>query len=491
MATLTIRRDGTCIAVPFAPPAKLQDVLLRCGCMLPHPCGGRGVCGKCAVTLAGEVSPPDETEHRAGVRLSCRAVLLGDCQVTLPDTVRYHAQSTDAGFLPDRPRPGCVGAAVDIGTTTLALMLYDLGTGQPLGSATMLNPQTAVAADVMGRISAAVTGEGGMLRSLLLDALARLLTAACAGRFPPDAVDTLVITGNTAMLTLLTGGDARPLAAWPFDDAELFGDWREILGRRAYLPRCISAFAGADVTCGLLASGATALDRTALYVDAGTNGEMALWHAGALTVCAAAAGPAFEGAGISCGCGSVPGAVDRAWIEGGRLAVRTIDRAAPAGLCGSGLIDAIACMRRLDWIDASGLAEADPLPVAAGVSLTQADIRALQLAKAAIAAGLRRLAEEARVPWTEVSVALLAGGFGQHIDPASAAAIGLLPATIASRTRAVGNAALAGAAMLLLQPRRIPESEALARSARYVPLGGDESFQRLFLENMALTEMRI
>lgn len=474
MAELTVIRGAERKTLTVASGTPLRDALRACGMEMPLPCGGRGVCGKCAVTLNG-----DRT-------LACQAVVPGDAEVILPPAREMEGIALDGGRQePVAPMAGRFGAAVDIGTTTVALCLYDLRTGDCLAQCGMLNPQTAVAADVMGRVGAAMAGEAGRLRAQAEEAVDALLSRACAeaGVAPAD-VESMVITGNTAMLYLLTGRDPAALSHAPFRADGLFDETVTILGRRAYLPPCMHAFVGADITCAVLDSGLCEQAGASLLCDAGTNGELALWKDGELLVTSAPAGPAFEGAGISCGCGSVRGAIDRVELRDGRLAVHTLGDAPAIGVCGSGLIDAVAAALALGAVDETGAMEAPFLELAPGANLLPADIRAVQLAKAAIAAGIDTLLETAGLRPGDIERFFVAGGFGSSLNPASAAAIGLFPAAFAPRARVLGNAALSGAARLLLDRTAQPLACQIARLARHVTLGGNPRFNQRYMEDM-------
>ena len=212
------------------------------------------------------------------------------------------------------------------------------------------------------------------------------------------------------MLYLLTGRNPACLSRAPFEADCTFGEEYALPGRRCYLPHCLHAFVGADTTCALLAGGMLEKQETALMCDIGTNGEIALWHRGQLYVASTAAGPAFEGTGISCGCGSIPGAIDRVRVEHGALHIHTIGGRKPVGLCGSGLVDAVAALLEMGIIDETGAMEDAAFLLAEGVQLTRRDVRALQLAKAAMAAGMDSLLHAAGCPAEDVAAVYLAGG---------------------------------------------------------------------------------
>lgn len=490
MATLTVWQDAVSCTYTFTPPLPLHAVLRQAHHAHFHPCGGRGVCRKCAVTLTGAVSEPNAAEQAAGVRLSCQAVLLGDAEVWLDKAARDEQIQTDGALSLDRlplgkAVEGTLGAAVDIGTTTLAVKLYDLKTGALLSHSEGPNPQRAVAADVMGRIQAALDGAGEALQQQITAAVRERFADACrkAGRDPSE-IDNVVAVGNTTMLYLLTGRSPHSLATAPFIADERFDKTVSLWQRDAYLPPCMSAFVGADITAAVLASGMCDRHNTALLCDIGTNGELALWKDGVLYVTSTAAGPAFEGAGITCGCGSVAGAIDRVQIVQGHIATHTIGNAAPVGLCGSGLIDAVAAGLALGWIDETGAMEEPSLNLSDTVALFPQDVRAVQLAKAAIAAGIDTLLAVAEITPQDVETLYIAGGFGSHLSVDAAVAVGLIPDALATRVAVVGNAALDGAALLLADPAKRDKARAIAKTAAAVELGGNAVFNRLFVEKM-------
>ena len=480
MAELRIMRGGETVVVRFEGQPLLDDVLRQAGVYTPHPCGGRGTCGKCAVELYGNVSASNTAEEKAGVRLSCQAVLLGDAVVVLPEEQGGAQIETSTGQAEFEfcPMEGKLGAAVDIGTTTIAVKLYDLADGRCIGTAAGLNPQRSIAADVMGRIEAAMKDQLSLLQQQVTEKVEGLLKEA--GGVP----DVLVVTGNTTMLYLLTGRDPACLSKAPFVADTLFGVDALLFGQDTYLPPCMNAFVGADITTAVLASGMCEGNAPALLCDIGTNGEMALWKDGRLYVTSTAAGPAFEGAGISCGCGSVRGAIDRVWLEDGELCVHTLDDAEAVGVCGSGLIDAIAAGLLSEAIDETGAIVDDEMVLAENVALQPKDIRAVQLAKAAIAAGMEMLLERAGASMEEVETLYIAGGFGSHLNTESAVTIGLLPAELKDRTKIIGNAALAGAVQTLLNRHARGVLEKIAASSEHVNLGGDPQFNEKYIEKM-------
>lgn len=476
MATLSIWSNGNFKEITFQPPQALHVLLEDAGFYGLRPCGGLGKCGKCAVTLSGEVSAPNEAEAAAGVRLACQAEVLGDAQVFLPTAADLQQIQMESDAQITFTAAVGTGIAVDIGSTTLVLRRYDLQTGALLGQSAMINPQAGIAADVMGRIGAATQGKGPLLQQQILDALSLLLHQA--GKI----ADQAVITGNTTMLYLLTGENPISLSRAPFEADDLFDRNASVLGVPAYLPPCMNAFVGADISCAVLACG-MCKEKTALLCDIGTNGEIALWKDGVPSVTSTAAGPAFEGALISCGCSSIPGAIDKVWWENNQPCIHTIGDQPAVGICGSGLIDAVAVLLQQEIMDETGALDED-VELAPGVTLLQKDIRALQLAKAAIAAGIQTLLDSTGTTCEEIETFYLAGGFGSHLNLQNAAAIGLIPEELVSKAKVIGNAALAGASRLLLDPLAKEEIRAIAESSRHFNLGGNPVFNNNYMEQM-------
>lgn len=467
------------------------------------PCGGHGKCGKCRVLASGALSEPTQTEKQLltpdelarGIRLSCMTHALGDCTVTTFSHGETHVLT--AGELPSfalQPAFSKYGMAVDVGTTTVASRLYNTH-GDLVAQASRLNPQSAHGADVISRIQAAMDGKGRELAASVraaIDGMAREL--ADKASISTKNIDGVVITGNTVMLSLLTEQSVEPFSHAPFEAERLFGETltAEVLELSSlredtpvYLPPCISAFVGADTVCAILATD-LCQKQTAMLADIGTNGEMVIWHKDNLTACSTAAGPAFEGVGISMGMQGADGAIDKVSIVNGKPFAHVIGDEAPRGICGSGLVDTVASMLDIEALDESGYLEDDPFVIQSPVELTQQDIRMLQLAKSAICAGLMTLMKHEGLSSSDISTLYMAGGFGNYLNRAAAARIGLLPRELATKARAVGNAALAGASMLLLSADMKLRARELAYNARVAELSTDPLFSELFMTGMML-----
>ena len=485
MPTLTISDAKKTHIVYFEGTPTVQQVLEHNGILMPHPCGGRGVCAKCRITVSGAVSAPDDTEQAAGFRLSCRTKLLGDATVSLctgSDLIAESSiQSIKGG---DTSHNNRIGVAVDIGTTSVALSVYDLATGNCLASATALNPQSTVAADVIGRIDAAMHGQLKRLQTDITSCIKAL--AEQTGYL--TRIDQWIITGNTTMLYLLTGRNPNTLSSSPFEADCLFGEETSFLEKPLYLPNCIHAFVGADITCAVLNSGMCDVNQTTLLCDIGTNGELALWKNGVLYTASTAAGPAFEGAGISCGCQSISGAIERVTLVDDTLHVQTIGNAPAVGLCGSGIIDAVACLLDKGSIDETGFMEEETVVISNDVTVNQEDIRSIQLAKAAISAGIKTLLELTDTSEEEIGTFYIAGGFGSHLNISSALRIGLLPEGLQHKVKIIGNAALKGAASFLTDDTLKEKAGRIITGATCISLGGLPEFNENYVEEMFFPE---
>ncbi len=471
------------------------------------PCGGHGKCGKCKVWAKGKLSPPSAAERElltneelaAGIRLSCCTFAEGDAEV------KNVASDSDAQIVTAGKRIGFdlnpifvqYGAAIDIGTTTLAARLYD-AKGNILATSSRLNPQSEFGADVISRIEAALGGKDEELADSIRKALDEILVElASKAKIDSKNIDAVAVTGNTVMLSLLTVESVEPFSHAPFEAKRLFG---ETLTAKAldlsslspetavYLPPCISAFVGADTVCALISTGLCD-GEMAMLVDIGTNGEMAIRHGGKLTVCSTAAGPAFEGVGISMGMRGAAGAIDKVVLLNGEPYPHVIGGGKAIGICGSGLVDAAACMLDCEIIDETGALDEDPFTLCDGVSVTAQDIRMLQLAKSAICAGLLTLTESAGIEPEDVPILYIAGGFGNYLNKKSAAKIGLLPTSLAKNSETVGNAALEGASMLLLNANMSEKARGLAEKAETLELSTNKVFSEYFMMGMMFEEV--
>jgi uncharacterized 2Fe-2S/4Fe-4S cluster protein (DUF4445 family) len=408
------------------------------------------------------------------------------------------------------------GMAVDIGTTTVVAYFYDLITGNLIDTESGINDQCAYGADIISRISACIEQQSGLdeLQRTIINELNGFINNFCTkANTKISNIYFATIAGNTTMLHLIAGINPTNIANAPFIPVSLFGkDFSSLtLGlnlnadANVYFVRCISSYIGGDITAGMLACGLDKADKITLYIDIGTNGEMALMHNGEITCCSTAAGPAFEGAQIKFGTGGISGAISSIQIQEEEMIIKTISDKPAIGICGSGLIDAIAVMLKLEVIDETGricdndeilnktiskrIIEIDDsnafvLDIKSGIYITQKDVREVQLAKSAIAAGIASLLHDTKIAITDVQNLILAGGFGSHMNSGSACEIGLLPKELIGKIEIVGNAAGNGAAQLLLSQECFARLEDIAISCENIELSGHPYFQDQYIENM-------
>ena len=483
---------------------------------LDSPCGGAGTCGKCRVRiLSGTVSDIQAEERRLigdaglseGVRLACHVKPKGELSFEKAETsgtanIHETFSNLSGSIDPLQTEAGTYGIAVDIGTTTVAAYLVDFGTGKVLTAASCLNSQRAWGADVIARIDHAGKAPAnlaylaGLIRTDISGLAKRLLATVDASQ---NDLRELSLVGNTTMLHLFAGIDPSGIAVAPFTPA-FTALRRESAGYYGLpypqasltLGPSVAGYVGADLVAGIRAVGLEESKKLNLILDLGTNGEMALGNKDGIIACATAAGPAFEGAAISCGTGGVAGAIDSLdWLDGW-LRWSTIGDLEPIGICGSGIIDAAACLVRAGIVDDTG-AFAD-LWATEGYTLanskntvirfTQGDIRQIQLAKAAVAAGIASMLDEAGAGLDDIENVYLAGGFGSYLKPQSATAIGLIPPPLLPKVQAVGNAAGHGAVRMLLFKNEGDALSSLAKSVRYLELSGSDFFRDRFVEEL-------
>ena len=475
--TIKLPQQQTHTSVPMG--TNLLEALRSGGYIVDAPCGGRGTCGKCKVTVDGV-----ET-------LACQTTVDRDMTVELPEKGRDSILT--AGISVASAGSGACHIAFDIGTTTIAGFLID-GSGRELCSESCENPQRAYGADVISRIQYALKTDGNIQTKLIRQCLSRMTTAMCQKCGIEEAsIQNVSIVGNPAMQQLFLGISPENLAKLPFSPALTEA---EEVAAKDYIPGLenakllivpdISGFVGADTIACLLATDLDSREDWTLLVDIGTNGEMVLGNNDRMVASSTAAGPALEGANISCGMRGRPGAIDHVWAMDGQLHCSTIGGLKAEGICGSGLIDVADAALELGLINSRGRVQTEDrcLRLAEGVTLTQDDIRQLQLAKGAIAAGIRLMAEHLEIELEDIQKVFLAGAFGTFMDPASACGIGLLPPELEGRIEAVGNAAGSGAKLLACDPGAKERVLTLLDKTEFLDLASVPDFQYIFAENM-------
>lgn len=415
------------------------------------------------------------------------------------------------------------GVAFDIGTTTVAGMLWDMQGEKLLAAYAVTNPQNEYGMDVISRI--AYCGKSSeklkKLRDKIIECLNGLIKKMCSeAGCSIDEIIRVAICGNTTMSHIVAGFSPESLAVAPF--APAYSGMLQIKAIEAglevapaadmlLLPN-IAGHVGGDITAGVVAARVLEQESLTLFIDIGTNGEMVLSDGSTAYACSTAAGPAFEGASIEYGMRAARGAIEKVWIENGNVFFRTIGEAKAQGICGSGLIDAIAQMLDAGLINKKGrlvsaeTAAKNGLPegltarltdldgkrafvLAAGeagenIVVTQNDIREVQLAKGAVAAGISIMLDRVGKNVEDLDRIIVAGAFGSYIDKASAVRIGLLPQVALSKIASAGNAAGAGVLMALASEAELRAAELLPQKIRHIDLAAEESFQKTYMKNM-------
>jgi uncharacterized 2Fe-2S/4Fe-4S cluster protein (DUF4445 family) len=595
MPTIKILPLGKSLAVE--PGTLLRDALQAARIMLDYPCGGKGSCRQCRVSV--DPPPSDgkgrlkEHELAAGIRLACQLPVSADCTVTIPDTrssrqvwkqglrdkdievvvgaglarrvqvslaepdledqradwerleaglaehgisagvpdtaslERVSAILRETGWKPDAlceekeflaldpAKPGrCCGFAVDLGTTTVDLALMDLESGTRIARKAFLNGQVSFGADVISRAQSFHTDRNPVREAALrtIDEGARQILEEAG--VPPSRVMKTVVVGNPIMIHILNGVDPYQLTHVPYvpliagsrrSPPRDFGWTFQEAGYVETLP-LVSAYVGADTIGMIVALELEKEHATSLSIDIGTNGEMVLSQAGKLLATSTAAGPAFEGAQISCGMRALDGAIfDVAISLEGVLSLQVVGNGQPRGICGTGLISGVAELLNRGIVDSTGrivdAEEVEPpalrerLFSAGGetafalsdnreVYISQNDIRKLQLAKGAVRTGIETLLDVSGLTADQLDTFRLAGNFGAGLDARAAMRVGLIPPMDLERVQVVGNAALRGAIMILLSRDSWKSAQSAARNTRFVELGGKPEFQARFMDSM-------
>jgi uncharacterized 2Fe-2S/4Fe-4S cluster protein (DUF4445 family) len=433
------------------------------------------------------------------------------------------------GMLADIPdsnrKKDCFGIAVDIGTTTVAVYLYDFVSKAPLDQMSFLNPQKAFGADVISRIDSCIQSEENLIRqkNLITDGINRSIETLCnKNGLEKEDIYTVSVAGNTTMMHLFMGISPVNIAFSPFIPVTTamhrlkpadVGIAINPNGLVYALP-CISGYVGADTVSAVYAVGMHKKDKVSLLCDIGTNGEIVLGNRDGLYSCSTAAGPAFEGANIKCGIGGVNGAIDKVKINETVEYTVIGGNKKPIGICGSGVVDVIAEMLDKGIIDYTGrivdkeelddsvsddiknriityngdnaflVETASKTGTSEDIIITQKDVRELQNAKAAIAAGISILTKESGYSYDDIDVFYLAGGFGNYLKIASACKIGLIPKELEGKIKGAGNAAGAGALLFLSSEDSVKETSEIKNLTRYIELSTNPDFSNQYIDCM-------
>ena len=519
MPLLTVELAGTCRSFSFEAGRSVKDILDGTDVRVRSGCPGLGTCGLCRIRVVeGEHGVPTlheqilltADERGLGTRLGCQVFPPGDLRIE----VLALAQRSPWRSLLDEPRlnlgpedlaefpAGALGVAVDLGTTHISLALYDLAGGRLLAGRHGQNPQADLGADVISRLQAAKgdPDQAHAMSQLVLQAVAEgLFDIASREGIDLKRVSRIALVGNTPMLALLAERNYEQLlhpSQWdlsldcrPADPGAWAAPLRIDPAARIEVLPPLAGFVGSDLLAGVAITRLTRDGVGALFIDFGTNSEIALWDGGTLRVTSAAGGPAFE-SGISCGMPAEPGAVHQV---GPDFQVSVLVGQEPQGLCGSGLVDLVANLLRTGLLNARGQfspavsPEGFPMVLGkGGLILTRRDVDLLQRAKAGVGAGVRVLMNQAGMAGRDLGRVCVGGIFGRFLDVANAQAIGLLPVTPADRVELCGNTALAGCAEALLSPAARDRLDAIRDRAKLINMANCPEFDDCFLENLFL-----
>jgi len=520
-----IFRDGQTREAELVAGRTILSYLQELGIEIDASCAGEGKCGQCIVEVD---APPDalsavtDSERKfikaENQRLACQArILRTDEQiyVRVPKSGYYILESGEYRWIPIEPfvhREGervfynstymgdytgaIYGIAIDIGTTTLAAYLVDLETGKVVSVSSRQNPQTKYGNNVISRIEYARQGHDILVREIRT-AVNEMIANMSEVAKTKDNIYELVIVGNPVMRDLFFGFSVESLGKSPYEPEStepVVTTAKELQltanpEARVYGLPLIGSFVGADALAVVLATEMYLSKGICLALDVGTNTEIVLGNRERLIATSAASGPAFEGASISCGVGAVQGAIKEVRIVDGSIKYKTIGDAPPVGICGSGLIDVLAELLEHGMIDGRGKFtftgdEGKELRIADGIKLLETDIDQLNLAKTAIAVGVRVLLEKYGISFDDIELLLLAGGFVNFANTDNAIRIGLLPPISGEKVKKVGNAALEGARQALVSKRKRGEAEEVAKRIEHIKLEEEQDFMEKFVSEL-------
>lgn len=511
---ITVQKEDTTVSIEGNCGQTLLEIFRNANVYIDAICAGRGTCGKCKVQfLEGCPIPTKEDENffteeelANGWRLACKAIIQRECVVSIKmsgeekyavvteyASERKSQQSAEKSYY---------GIAVDIGTTTIAMQLLELHSKTIEDTYTAINRQRSYGADVISRIQASNEGKKERLRQSILEDLEQGIEELHSRNHV--TVKEIGISGNTTMISLLMGYSCEGLGAYPFtpvnidaveaDYFTIFGNHRHTCKLRI-LPG-ISAFVGGDITAGLLACGFDRKEKVSILVDLGTNGEMAIGNQDKIFVTSTAAGPAFEGGNIICGTGSIPGAISHVTYKNNGFELETIGKQEASGICGTGVIDITYELLKQKLIDETGLLNdkffEDGILLAKSkeseIRFYQKDIREIQLAKAAIRAGLETLLVNYGVGYDEIDDIYIAGGFGYKMDIDKAIGIGLFPKACKNKLKAIGNSSLKGNLIYLTEKNAKERMRKITQLSEEVSLAASSTFYELYLQHMCFSE---
>lgn len=507
----------------------ISQLVKEHGINIDQPCAGNGVCGKCKVQVRGPSLPPteqdlkllSEKELKLGIRLACQTIVLPHMVIEVENSFQkvQVLEGTDETFDNDKTIYSMNdelhhAIAIDIGTTTIVVYLVCTSNGKIINVESSLNPQVAYGADVISRINFIAESEPNLklLQKKLVEELDCMIARLLA-HYQGLCIDSIVVSGNSTMEHIFAGISPVSIGKAPFApafyvppilNASDVGLHISNNPQLKLMPN-ISGFVGGDIVSGLVYSKIIESSELSLFIDIGTNNEMALGQKDKLLCCSAAAGPALEGANISKGMRAAPGAIEKVWLDAGNnVCIKTIDNIPSVGICGSGLIDIIALLINNKIIKSNGTFEdsSNLLPCFAqsitgekrkrcfvldkknDISITQKDIKEFQLAKGAIQTGIELMMAEYGTSIDEIDRIFLAGAFGNYIDIRNGIKAGILPNVSPEKFITLGNSSGLGACSFACDKSLWNKANEVRSKTLHLELSLHENFQETFVRNL-------
>lgn len=533
MPNLIVKMKDGDRSFTFSQGQSLRDFLDTTDLRIRAGCRGNGSCGFCRVKIEkGDTSEPtvneriylDESELENGIRLACQTIPQQDIEIEIlewaPESNWRSLPINDnriGSNYPISPPENIydkikapIGVAVDLGTTHINLSMCDLKTGKRLAGRYGLNPQTNDGLDVVNRLNAASESKEKALElsrqiiNAIGEALFDMATREC---IDIQQVMSLAIVGNTPMLALLTGHNYKKLNQPDYwmSEIDCFSDntskWAASWGidprAKIEIVQPMAGFVGSDLLAGVLTTRLTEKPGS-LFIDFGTNSEMALWDGKDLWTTSAAGGPAFEGCGMSCGMPAVPGAIHRVQFNNGVPELGVINNSEILGLCGTGLVDLISGLTGIGKLSKEGRFTSDVSKEGFNITrqkkkvvLTKADVDIFQRAKAAIGAGVKIMLERSEITGKDIQHLYVGGAFGYFLNIENSINIGLLPDINPELIELCGNTALAGCENILLSSEASAELTSLKEKGKIINMAQCDDFEDFFFENLFLEPMRV
>jgi len=496
---LKVIQDDNIYNIKVNKSENIYDILVKNNISINAFCGGNGNCGKCKIKVENGFILINEKDRKffddaslfEGYRLACSSYIIEDTTISLESIKPFNVvDSYEKSCNLSCSESTSYNIIIDIGTTTVCIQLID-NNANVVKSIVIINPQFSYGADVISRISQANSGKLNLLSSLIkkciFDGINKIIN-----EYDNIIIDNIYIAANTVMIYLLLNMDCSCLGVYPFSITttkiqkfcfyDIFNS--NILNCKVTILPCISAFVGADIVSGGIMCDILK-NKNSILIDIGTNGEILLNANGVVYCASAAAGPAFEGGNISNGIGSVEGAISTVKYNSGVFEISTIGGKKPIGICGSGIVDAIACFIENGIVDKTGLINEKffekGIYITNNISVTQNDIRSFQMAKSAIRAGTESVIKKGGLEIKDIDNVFISGGFGFYINIENAIVTGLIPKEFSKKIKIIGNSSLGGL-IKIVKENCIYKAEKIIQNSNVLNLANDDNFNELFIK---------